>query len=380
MKNIAYIISMPHGIDRWTFREIDGLRPRGVNISLFPLRYATGPYMPRSSWRCYRFQRWQVIAQQVMALIQMRGSYLALVREALQTHTLVDLMLAIAFSQQMKHWNVEHIHCVFGDHKLFVGYYCKKLLNIPLSVAIYGYELKANPNWAMFQKALVACDEVITNCDYNGKLVEQYGGNHVTNKLHVIRHYADVLPPLPRNLFKILIVGGFSERKGHDVLFKAIRALGDQSHCLEVWVVGYAGTVDVAALAHQLGVEAHVRIFGAVSDEMVDFLYQQCDLFCLPSRTDQDGISEGLPVSLIEAMACGKPVISTRMAGIPELVDSVLVTENDPDALAAAIQRYMDDPVLCERDGKRNQEIVSARYSTPNLDAMARLLLEEGSS
>lgn len=377
MKNIAYVISMPHGIDRWTFREIEGLRSRGLNISLFPIRYATGPYMPLASWHCYRFQRWHVIAQQVIALIQMRGSYLSLVREALQTHTLVDLLLAIAFSQQMKRWHIEHIHCVFGDHKLFVGYYCKKLLHIPLSVAIYGYELKANPNWDMFQRALAACDEVITNCDYNGKLVKQYGGDHVTDKLHVIRHYADVIPARPRTLFNILIVGGFSERKGHDVLFKAIRALGDQAHCLEVWVAGYAGTVDVGALAHQLGVEAHVRIFGAVSDEMVNFLYQQCDLFCLPSRTDQDGISEGLPVSLIEAMACGKPVISTRIAGIPELVDAVLVPENDSEALAQAIQHYIDNPTQCERDGRHNQEIVSAQYSTSNLQAMARLFLEE---
>lgn len=376
MKPVAYIISMPHGLDRWTFREIEALSQRAIPIALFPLRYQTGPYMPMPTWKCFRFRRWQVAIQQMAGLLRWRRRYIRLLWEALRTRTLIDFMLATVFSLQMIRWDIGRIHCVFGDHKLFIGYYCKRLLELPLTVAIYGYELKANPNWQMFRRTAAVCDVVITNCDYNRALVESAVGASLRASPAVIRHYADIVPLPDTPPFRILIVGGFNERKGHDVLFSAVKALRDRGRCIEIWAAGYQGPVDIAALASRIGLSDSVRIFGAAADSVVDFLFAACDLFCLPSRTDQDGISEGLPVALIEAMAHGKPVISTSIAGIPELVKSVLVPENDVPALSEAIERYMDDPLIRARDGQRNQAIVRERYSEANLDAMQRIFAE----
>ncbi|MBL8132451.1 MAG: glycosyltransferase family 4 protein [Anaerolineae bacterium] len=376
MNHVAYIISMPHGIDRWTFREIDGLIPMGMTFSLFPIRHQPGPVMPRDSWRCFRYRRWSILLEQIPALLGNPRRYVTLLREALETGTVIDLLLAQVFARRMARWGVERIHCVFGDHKLFIGYYCKKLLNLPLSVALYGYDLKANPNWAMFRRAVAACDAIVTNCAYNRHLLRERTDGVVDAPVHVVRHFAEPVP-VRGGAFRVLIVGGFSERKGHDVLLRAVQKLGEKAACVEVWAAGYPGPVDVETLARQQGMADRVRVFKAPPDEVIELLYDQCDLFCLPSKTDQDGISEGLPVALIEAMSHGKPVISTRIAGIPELVASILVEPDDVAGLAEALVRYLEDPLLRERDGARNLEIVRRHYSPDNLESMRRLFAEE---
>jgi colanic acid/amylovoran biosynthesis glycosyltransferase len=374
--SIAYIVSMPTGLDAWTFREIEALIEDNINITIFPLIYACGPYMPKQGWDCYRFNRWLVILRQFLWLIRYPTTYVPLLFEALRTRSLIDFLLGFDFAQQMAKRRVEMIHCVFGDHKLFIGYYCKKILKIPLSVALYGYDLRNNPNWSMFRRAIQSADTIIVNCDFNKYLLAEIAGSELGQRAKVIRHYAHIPINDRRDTITILIVGGFVERKGHDLLFQAVSGLDTEANNIEVWVAGYQGPVDVQQLARDFGVEDKVRIFGSITDQGLDFLYRQCDIFCLPSKTDGRGVSEGLPVALIEAMAYAKPVIATRLAGIPELVQEILVDEGDVEGLAKALKRFIDDPELRQSSGARNLEIVKARYSKQNVSKMRELWLE----
>ena len=374
--NIAYVISMPQGMESWTYREIDALTEHDINVAIFPLTYGNGPYMPKEGWDCYRFDKWAVILRQPLWLIRYPITYLSLFLEAIRTHSVVDFLLGFDFAQQMIKRKVEMIHSVFGDHKLFIGYYCRKILRIPLSVALYGYDLRANPNWAMFRRAVQLADAIIVNCDFNKRLLAEIAGSELGQRATVIRHYAQIPFRDDRDKIRILIVGRFAERKGHDLLFRAVRALGTAADYIEVWVAGFRGPVDVERLARDFGVDDKVRVFGTVADQGLEFLYQQCDIFCLPSRTDSHGVSEGLPVALIEAMAYGKPVISTRLAGIPELVEEILVDEGDVEGLARAIMRLVNDPGLRRSLGARNLEIIKYRYSKQNVSLVRDLFLE----
>ncbi len=375
-RNIAYIVSMPHGLDAWTFREIYALAEDAINVTIFPLRYASGPYMPEQGWDCYRYNKWLVVLRQFLWLIRQPTTYIPLLIESIETRSLIDFLLGFDFAQQMAKRGVEMIHCVFGDHKLFIGYYCKRILGIPLSVALYGYDLRYNPNWSMFRRAMELCDSIIVNCDFNKHLLCEIAGNELGQKARVIRHYAQIPGDNRHDKARILIVGGFVERKGHDLLFQAVSSLGADADDVEVWVAGYPGPVDVRQLAREFGVEDKVRIFGSVTDHGLDFLYRQCDIFCLPSRTNTQGVSEGLPVALIEAMSYAKPVIATRLGGIPELVEEILVDEGDVKGLAKALKRFIDDPELRESSGARNLEIVRARYSKENVSVLRELFLE----
>ena len=372
----AYIISIAHGIDGWTYRELEALQASGVEVFLFPLRFLPGPYMPKPNWDCYRLNWFRVLASQPMMFLCKPLKYLSLFFESLRSRSLAYFLLGVDFSRQMKKWNIDLIHCVFGDHKFFVGYYCKRLLGLPLSVALYGYELKNNPNWLMLKKALPLADTIIVNCEFNRQLLTEIAGSEIGQKARVIRHFADIPQAEYKPRVRILIVGGFVPRKGHDVLFEAIKLFDPKTAQIEVWVAGYPGSLDIQKMAADMGVADRVIVFGSLPDPALEFLFQNCDIFCLPSKTIDKGVSEGLPVALIEAMSYAKPVVATRLGGTPELVENILVEEGDVRGLSDALLRYVLDPSLRQAHGARNREIVKSRFSKQNTREMLDLWLK----
>jgi glycosyltransferase involved in cell wall biosynthesis len=111
-----------------------------------------------------------------------------------------------------------------------------------------------------------------------------------------------------------------------------------------------------------------------VSDDVLRILYSSCDVFCLPSQFGLDGVGEGLPVALMEAMAHGKPVISTTHTAIPELVPDILVPERDAPALANAIATLADNPQVRREMGRRNRDIIARDFSNRNVESLLRAL------
>jgi colanic acid/amylovoran biosynthesis glycosyltransferase len=149
---------------------------------------------------------------------------------------------------------------------------------------------------------------------------------------------------------------------------------------IEVWVVGdVAGrknAVDVRALAEQLGMASQVAFFGMLSGNALKAVYRSCDLFCLPSRKDSSGGFEGFPNVLIEAMAMGKPVVSTRHVEIPRIIPEILVDENDVDGLAQAIEELYQSSSLRSRLGTQNRQIVERVFSSDNARQLAAVISE----
>ncbi|MCL4488732.1 MAG: glycosyltransferase family 4 protein [Chloroflexi bacterium] len=369
---IAYILSMKSGLRGWLYREIEELAKSGAAVTLFPTKYTLGAYAPKPEWALYVYNPINVLLRQAYYLWHSPRLYLRLLKVAFRTKSLVDFVLGFDFAHQMRKRHVERVHCVPGGHQLFIGYYVKSILKIPLSVAIYGYELDANPNWGMAREALEVCDVIVTNCEHKKRqLIELFGNDKI--RAEVIRHWHE---PVKTGDGKVrgLVVAGFLERKGHRVLFEAMKGLDD----LNLWVAGYPGPVDVAQLARDAGVADRVAILGEVTDEVLQFLYQSCDLFVLPSKAGSDsGVEEGVPVALIEAMSYGKPVVSTRLGGIPELVEEILVEPDDVDQLRAALHQLIVSPQLRRDLGCRNRKIVAEKYGKANMIRMRQVLLGE---
>jgi glycosyltransferase involved in cell wall biosynthesis len=122
--------------------------------------------------------------------------------------------------------------------------------------------------------------------------------------------------------------------------------------------------------------ESKVAFFGALSGTALRALYRECDVFCLPSRTDSFGDKEGFPNVIAEAMAFGKPVVSTLHAGIPEIVNEVLVPENDVEQLALALKKVCDSVEYRKELGKNNRSIVEENFSPSNSDRVEGILLK----
>ncbi|MBC2177768.1 glycosyltransferase [Listeria booriae] len=145
---------------------------------------------------------------------------------------------------------------------------------------------------------------------------------------------------------QLLLVARLTEKKGISDAIHAVQFL--QNHGVDTLlnVVGDGEMRDeLEALVHRLGLQNHVQFHGFLNQAQVKAQFQASDLFVLPSVVAKDGDMEGIPVSLMEAMAQGKPVISTVHSGIPELVThgetGFLVPERDAEALGQSILDYL---------------------------------------
>lgn len=379
--NVAYIVSMKSGLLSFHYREIDELTKNGLKITIFPTKYHPGVYMPNERMHIYRYSPIYTILKQPFFLFQKPINYLKLLVFAIKTRSLPDFLIGFDFANQMKKRRINRIYCGFGDHKLFVGYYCKKLLNLPLLVTIHAHELYTNPNWKMFQRSLNECDLIITISEWNKKiLVNKF--KIPEKKILINRLFVDTEMFTPNTSIKILIVSSFDKRKGHDILFKAVERLGRGD--IKIWVVGNGEAIpevekaEPKDLAKELQIDDKTIFLGKVSDEILRTLYESCDIFVLPSKTSQFGQLEGIPVALMEAMSCGKPVISTRHSGIPELVKEILVEENNVDELAKAIELLADNPNLRRKLGERNRKIIEEKYSKNNVLKLRDIFLKRG--
>lgn len=362
---VGVIASMKNGLEHFIYRELLTFSAAGAKISLFPTKFNTGLYNAQPDWDLKRWSIFSVLLAQPLRFLRAPGLYWRTFREALSLGAVVDLFFAWYFSTSTA--NVDVLYATFGDRKLFIGYFLKQITGKPLTVTIHAYELYQNPNPALFQRALMACDRIITVTEYNREqLAERW--NIPPERVEIVRISVNVEDYRPAEPFVILIVGSFAERKGHEILFRAVKQLNRDD--IMVWVVGDKGvesnTVDVKKQAVELGLENQVAFFGKQSGTALKALYHTCDVFCLPCHFDSKGVAEGFPTVIAEAMAFGKPVISTRHVEIPRILDAVLVDENDVDGLADAIMQVYESNTLRNELGQANRVLAERTFSTRN--------------
>lgn len=183
---------------------------------------------------------------------------------------------------------------------------------------------------------------------------------------------------------RILTVARLVEKKGVEYAVRAIAALRDRGVTnVEYRILGDGPLRPrLARLIRELGVGDMVQLLGDGDQARVARAMRRAHLFVAPSVTAADGDMEGIPVSLMEAMACGLPVVSTYHSGIPELVvDGVtgfLTPERDVDALALALQHLVEHPARWPAMGAAARAVVERQHSIEVLNDRLVELLERG--
>ncbi len=174
----------------------------------------------------------------------------------------------------------------------------------------------------------------------------------------------------------ILTVGALQKRKGQDMLIRALPAV--RARCPDVlysivgepWERAYLDTVVAESHAADL-----VQFRGIPADEELIDCYQQCDLFALANRRI-GWDDEGFGMVLLEAQACGKPVIAGRSGGTPETIQASrtgeLVSSDAPDMLADTISALLEDPARRARMGACARRWVVEQFDWENLSRQAR--------
>ena len=182
-----------------------------------------------------------------------------------------------------------------------------------------------------------------------------------------------------------LAVGRFVAKKGPLLTIRAFAAALEQlppgqAAELRLVMVGDGPLLPAAGqLVNELGLQEQVQFPGLCSPAEVADRMRACRAFLQHSLVAPDGDSEGSPVSVMEAQLSGLPVVSTRHAGIPEVVlegeTGLLVDEGDVAGMAAAIARLAADPALAERLGRAAARRAGSAFTVAHhLEAVAGLV------
>jgi colanic acid/amylovoran biosynthesis glycosyltransferase len=223
-------------------------------------------------------------------------------------------------------------------------------------------------------------------CDFLGRRLVQLGAP--ADRVVVHRTGIDLdrwpfrerHPHVPGSL-RVVTVGRLVEKKGIAQVLRALRLLSDRGIRAEYRVYGDGPLREpLAALAVGLGLSAQVSFEGRRGQEEVREGLERADVLVAASVTAADGDEEGIPNVLKEAMASGMPVVATRHAGIPELVEDGasgwLVPERDEAALADALARLAAEPERWPAMGRAGRARVEREYDIRRLNDQLAALLE----
>lgn len=210
---------------------------------------------------------------------------------------------------------------------------------------------------------------VTTISDYNRKWLKRRG--FVIDKVHVIRAGVNVERFKRTKQYNadgpLLYVGRLVRCKGIEYLIKAMVNLKDYFPHLYAKIVGEGPMLsELKELTVSLDIKDRVEFVGHVGWEALKDVYESASIFVHPSVELEDGRVDGIPVSMMEAMAMELPVVSTWCSGIPELVDhgvnGLLVRQRDDEGLAEAIRYLLENQSVAEGMGGKAREKVEREY------------------
>jgi len=175
---------------------------------------------------------------------------------------------------------------------------------------------------------------------------------------------------------KLITVARLDEKKGYEYSIKAVTKLIRANPGLEIeyMIIGEGPLrTSLHNLIQNAGMSNRIRILGAMNQEELRAYLEIAHIFILSSSTSVDGDMEGIPVVLMEAQACGLPVVSTLHSGIPEVVldgeSGFLVPERDVDALSTKLEYLIQHPELWPEMGRCGRKFVEEKYDIKMLNS-----------
>lgn len=291
----------------------------------------------------------------------------------------------VLFAERMEALGIEHVHAHFANHPALAALAVHHLTGIPFSFTAHGSDLHVDRR--MLTEKVENAAFVVAVSRYNRELIVEECGEQVRGKVRVIHCGADPTVfdgerPSERaegSDLRIACVASFEEVKGHRYLLAACRVLRDRGVRVRCDLVGDGPLREsVKNLVQELRLEDDVILHGAVPRADVKRVLDGADVAVLASSPTRSGKREGIPVALMEAMACGLPVVASGVSGIPELVEhersGLLVPPGDPRSLAHALERLARDPDARCRMGATGRRKILEQF---DLTQGAHLLLGE---
>jgi colanic acid/amylovoran biosynthesis glycosyltransferase len=271
--------------------------------------------------------------------------------------------------------DVRVVLCEYLQVAVSVADMCRRL-RIPVVAHAHGYDIAAQPKanswWAeTYRRELPQLAEIVVVSQKMKEQVLEYGVS--ADRVHVIAcgtvaSKVACRGPVDRERYKLVAVGRLIAKKGPMFLLEAFRQIRNRGVAADLIVIGDGPFLEpMKQWIASTGLNTGVQLLGGLSNDEVRRHLADADLFLQHSITAEDGDEEGLPVSILEAMAEGVPVVSTRHAGIPEAVrhgeTGFLVEPGDCKGMADMAIELLADQSLRRRMGLAARDVVSAKFS-----------------
>ncbi|MEI7787370.1 MAG: glycosyltransferase family 4 protein [Chlorobiaceae bacterium] len=384
-KAIAYLCSEYPAISHtFIYREIESLRKAGMIVHTASIHKPTNLSMMTSAEQLEAEHTMMVLSQSISSIIgahlhcilKKPAGYLRMTAGAwkLLTKGPKSPVKALAYFaeagillQWLHRLGITHIHEHFANPTAIVAMLMKTYGGISYSLSVHGPDIFYRVDSAMLEEKIKEAAFVRCISHYCLSQIMRISEPAKWHKLHIVR--CGVNPDLytvrtePHNAIpNILCVGRLVPAKGQQILLEAsilLKKRGIKFHLTFVGDGPDKNALEQFVVSSSLS--GSVTFTGALGQDKVHSYYDNADLFVLAS------FAEGVPVVLMEAMAKEIPVISTRITGIPELIehehDGLLATPGDREDLALQIRKLLDNPDLRRELGQAGRKKVSSLYN-----------------
>ena len=283
---------------------------------------------------------------------------------------------------ELKRRRIRHVHAHFAGMAARTAYWIKQFYGIGYSFTGHANDIFCETDFPVSLDELVKeARLVVTETDYSRDWLRRRCPDwaakihRIYNGIHTGEFFpADFSTEPP----SIVSVGRLIEKKGFTELIQACAKLRDID--FRCHIIG-AGPLE-AGLHAQIevsGLTGRVILEGARPEAEVIAFLKQARVFALACTRDPDGGSDNLPTVIMEAMAAGLPIISTTVAGIPEMIDpnvtGILLKEHDVPGLASALESLLKDPATARRYGAAGRQSAELKFATAHTTSSLKHLV-----
>lgn len=387
-RKIAYIMSrFPHLPETFILREMNELERLGWQIALYPLILQQQNIVHADAERWIpRAQRLPFVSPAVLVensqvLIQRPGDYGRLWGRSLWenraslnflTRAVALFPKAIHAARLMQQEGIDHIHAHYATHPALVAWLIHRLTGISYSITVHAHDIFVRT--AMLKTKLRDAAFIVAISEYNREYLAQVVGPWVRDKTHIVHCGIDPANYGPRSStadgtgrFEIISIGSLQPYKGHPYLIQACALLRDRDVPLRCRIIGDGEERPrLEKMIAEARLESVVELLGPQPQKEVARLLPTAHCYVQPSIVTPSGKMEGIPVALMEALACALPVVATSMSGIPELVrpeqTGYLVPPADASALADALMAVHTEPEQAAYVGNAGRKLVLEEF------------------
>ena len=393
MPEVAYLFErFPSFGQTFCYREVAELERQGTKVHVFSIRRPADE--PPQDWdpeivkRVHYLPEESVLVPEVDRELR-KGGALAAVREAVEKwgrqSDFLRLYQAVYVGTRLRQNNLRHLHAHFAGMAARTAFWIHQFFGIPYSFTAHANDIFAPRDFVVsLEKLMGNAAAIVTVSDYSanylkGRFPESAAKIHrIYNGIDLARfHPADFGSGIPA----IVSIGRLIEKKGFADLIEACRLLRPRGRNFRCEIIGEGPLEEVLRTKiAQAGLEGCVKLVGPKSQSEIALRLANATIFVLPCTREEGGGMDNLPTVILEAMAAGLPVVSTPLAGVPEMVDpgvnGELVPERDPKAICAALERLIADPERARGMGDRGRQIAAQKFSIETSGQALRKLFE----